>query len=59
LAEDFFVYFNYLIKRNFLSRFFLWHCDLPGPTHFALAVNKQAMSLSIFSVSNNYEGGIA
>jgi hypothetical protein len=30
--------------------------DMPGPTHFTLAVSRQAMSLPIFS---NYEGGIA
>jgi serine/threonine protein kinase len=30
--------------------------DMPGPTHLAPAVNRQAMSLSISSVSTNYEG---
>jgi serine/threonine protein kinase len=31
--------------------------DMPGPTHLAPAVNRQALSLSISSVSSNYEGG--
>jgi serine/threonine protein kinase len=31
--------------------------NMPGPTHLAPAVNRQAMPFSISSVSNNYEGG--
>jgi serine/threonine protein kinase len=31
--------------------------DMLGPTHLVAAMNKRAMSLSISSVSTNYEGG--
>ncbi|XP_062176347.1 L-type lectin-domain containing receptor kinase IX.1-like isoform X2 [Alnus glutinosa] len=33
--------------------------DMPGPTHLTPAVSRQAMSLPIFSIFSNYEGGIA
>jgi hypothetical protein len=31
--------------------------NMPGPTHLAPAVNRQAMPFSISSVSSNYKGG--
>jgi hypothetical protein len=33
--------------------------DMPGPTHLTPAVSRQAMSLPIFSIFSNHEGGIA